>query len=173
MENKEKIILDVCCGGRMFWFDKNNPNVLFLDKRTVDPVSVGKGRNARMFKCKPDKIMDFTNLKIPDKSFSLVVFDPPHFTRAGNGSYMGMKYGVLDKDWRQQISKGFKECFRVLKNNGVLIFKWNEYDVRLREILALTPVKPLFGHPSGKMQKTHWVCFMKIDDKLNEKIKAH
>ena len=29
--NKE--ILDVCCGGRMFWFDKHNPDVLFSDIR--------------------------------------------------------------------------------------------------------------------------------------------
>jgi len=25
----------------------------------------------------------------------------------------------------------------------------------------LTEHKPLFGHPSGKAQKTHWVTFMK------------
>ena len=156
-----KKILDVCCGGRMFWFDKNNPDVLFLDKRTVPGRMVGKGRNARMFECRPDKVMDFTDLKLPSNSFSLVVFDPPHLTRAGKGSYMGLKYGVLDKNWQDQISKGFKECFRVLKKNGVLIFKWNEYDIRLSKILALTPVKPLFGHPSGKRQQTHWVSFIK------------
>ena len=28
-----KPILDACCGGRMFYFDKNNPNVLFADIR--------------------------------------------------------------------------------------------------------------------------------------------
>lgn len=152
----------MCCGGRMFWFDKANPHVLFLDKRTVPVRTVGKGRNARYFECKPDKVMDFTDLKLPSESFSLVVFDPPHFARAGKNSYMGIKYGVLDKDWRAQISKGFNECFRVLKPNGVLIFKWNEWDIRLSEILKLTDRKPLFGHPSGKMQKTHWVCFMKL-----------
>lgn len=26
-----KEILDACCGGKMFYFDKNNPNVLFQD----------------------------------------------------------------------------------------------------------------------------------------------
>jgi len=29
----KKIILDACCGGRMFWFDKKNPNTLFVDNR--------------------------------------------------------------------------------------------------------------------------------------------
>jgi hypothetical protein len=49
---------------------------------------------------------------------------------------------------------GFAECFRVLKKDGVLIFKWNEHDVPLKGVLELTPHKPLFGHPSGKQQRT-------------------
>jgi len=90
------------------------------------------------------------------------VFDPPHFTSLGEKSYMAKKYGRLDPHtWQDDLRQGFAECFRVLKPGGVLIFKWNEYDVPLREVLALTPVQPLFGHPSGKTQKTHWVCFMK------------
>lgn len=158
-------ILDACCGGRMFWMDKANPDVLFVDRRVVEPISVGKGRNARMFSCQPDQVMDFRKLDLSDNSFSLVVFDPPHFTRAGEGSYMAQKYGKLDpQTWRDDLAKGFAECFRVLKPNGVLIFKWNEYHIPLREILALTPVKPLFGHPSGKKQLTHWVCFMKLKE---------
>ena len=28
---------------------------------------------------------------------------------------------------------------------GVLVFKWNETQVRLAEVLALTPNRPLFG----------------------------
>lgn len=28
-----KKILDACCGSRMFWFDKENPKVLYMDKR--------------------------------------------------------------------------------------------------------------------------------------------
>lgn len=158
----DKKILDVCCGGRMFWFDKANPDVLFLDNRVVQPRFVGKGRNGRMFSCTPDKVMDFRKLDLPDNSFHLVVFDPPHFVRAGQKSYMAQKYGVLDPlNWKKDIRKGFAECFRVLKPSGLLIFKWNEYQITLKEILSLTDHKPLFGHPSGKRQQTHWVCFMK------------
>lgn len=153
----------------MFWFDKQNPNALFLDRRVVDPVSVGKERNARMFDCQPDQVMDFRHLDLPDESFSLVVFDPSHFIRAGEKSYMAQKYGVLDpKTWREDLRQGFAECFRVLKNNGVLVFKWNEFQVPLREVLKLTPVKPLFGHPSGKRQQTHWVCFMKLAEGVGD-----
>lgn len=146
----------------MFWFDKSNPDVLFLDKRRVKPIMVGKGRNARKFEVNPDRVMDFRDLKLKSSTFTLVVFDPPHFSNLGKKSYMGQKYGCLDKKtWREDLTKGFSECFRVLKKNGVLIFKWNEHEILLREVLALTDRKPLFGHPSGKTQKTHWVCFMK------------
>lgn len=33
MENG-KLILDACCGSRMFWFNKHNPLALFVDKRS-------------------------------------------------------------------------------------------------------------------------------------------
>lgn len=162
MKNK-KIILDACCGGRIFWFNKNHPNVLYIDNRIVQPYIVGKGKNARIFSCLPDRKMDFRKMKIKSNTFSLVVFDPPHFVSAGKTGYMGQKYGSLDpKMWREDIRKGFTECFRVLKKGGVLVFKWNEHSIRLREILKLAPVDPLFGHPSGKRQKTHWIVFMKI-----------
>lgn len=159
-ENKK--ILDVCCGGRMFWFDKQHSGTLYVDRRQVEPCVVGNGKNARSFSCKPDKVMDFRKLDLPDNHFSLVVFDPPHYaSSAGNNSYMVQKYGRLEESWEEDIKKGFQECFRVLKPNGVLIFKWSSFYIPLRKILELTPYKPLFGHPSGKAQKTHWVTFMK------------
>ena len=156
------LILDACCGGRQFWFDKENPNVLFADQRVMEPKVVGSGKDARIRKCLPDKVMDFRNMDIADQTFKLVVFDPPHLF-LGENSYMAQSYGRLDKQtWKEDISKGFSECFRVLKDEGILIFKWNECDVPLKEVLKLTTYKPLFGHPSGKAQKTHWVCFMKL-----------
>lgn len=157
-----KLILDVCCGGRAFWFDKANPDTLFVDRRVMEPVVIGKGKDARVRKCLPDEVMDFRNLDLPDESFRLVVFDPPHLF-LGEKSYMAACYGTLDKQtWKEDLTKGFAECFRVLKNEGILIFKWHESDVLLKDILALTPYQPLIGHPSGKAQKTHWLCFMKL-----------
>jgi SAM-dependent methyltransferase len=154
-------ILDACCGGRAFWFDKHNPDVLFIDKRTMPPEVVGNGVHARVRSCQPDRVMGFRNMDIPDETFRLVVFDPPHLF-VGENSYMAKCYGSLDRQtWMDDIQKGFSECFRVLKPSGILIFKWNECDIPLRNILRCTSQKPLFGHPSGKAQKTHWVCFMK------------
>lgn len=156
-----KKILDVCCGGRMFWFDKEHPNTLYVDNRVMEPEVVGNGIHQRTRKCLPDEVMDFRNLDLPDNSFSLVVFDPPHLF-LGKNSHTAKVYGSLDKEtWQDDLTKGFAECFRVLKPDGVLIFKWHEFNIPLKEILALTPVQPLFGHKSGKAQLTHWVTFMK------------
>lgn len=49
----------------------------------------------------------------------------------------------------------------MLEPEGVLIFKWNETQVKVGEVLALTPQPPLFGHLSGRGGLTHWLVFMK------------
>jgi len=100
-------------------------------------------------------------LPYPDETFRLVAFDPPHLVQAGPRSWLAAKYGKLSENWREDLRKGFAECFRVLASDGVLIFKWNETQVTVREVLALTPVQPLFGHPTGRKGLTHWMVFMK------------
>ena len=71
-----KPILDACCGGKMFHFDKNDPRVLFMDCRQIETQL--KDRNKlRKFEVKPDVIGDFTQMEFPDGVFRLVVFDPP------------------------------------------------------------------------------------------------
>lgn len=162
-----KKILDACCGGRMFWFNKKHPDVLYADQRVLQPTVIGKGKDARTRKCLPDVVHDFRKMNFTDNQFQMVVFDPPHLF-LGENSYMAANYGRLDKaTWKDDIKNGFSECFRVLKNNGVLVFKWNEADVPLKHVLELTEYNPLFGHPSGKAQKTHWLLFMKSD--INKK----
>lgn len=163
----DKLILDACCGGRQFWFDKEHQEVLYADIRVMKPTIVGNGKDARIRKCLPDDVIDFRNMEsLNSDIFALVVFDPPHLF-LGENSFMSMSYGSLNKKtWREDIQQGFNECFRVLRDQGILIFKWNECDVPLKEILSLSPYKALFGHPSGKAQKTHWVAFMKTDFNL-------
>lgn len=39
--------------------------------------------------------------------------------------------------------------------------EWSKSDIKVKNVLALTPVKPIFGHKSGKSMGTHWICFMK------------
>lgn len=56
---------------------------------------------------------------------------------------------------------GFRECMRVLKPDGVLIFKWSEYDIPASKVWKAIGQEPLFGHRSGKQSRTFWACFMK------------
>lgn len=152
----DRPVLDVCCGSRMMWFDKADGRALFLDKRsevTRDP------RGAEIV-VQPDLLADFRSLPFEDNTFSLVVFDPPH-TFNGKNSAMAKKYGSLGPGWRDEITRGFSECFRVLKPNGTLIFKWNEHRVPVNTVLSMTTEKPLFGHRSGSTARTHWLVFMK------------
>lgn len=145
----------------MFYFDKKDPRVLFQDIREVQTTLC----DGRKFVVKPDVLADFTSMPYPDASFSAVVFDPPHLKHSGSEKetkgWQMTKYGFLGADWRETLSRGFAECFRVLKPGGFLIFKWNETDIKLSQILALTSVKPLLGHRSGKRSNTHWVLFVK------------
>ena len=160
MKIEQKKILDACCGGKMFWFNKNHPNALYVDRRTLPKEKLCNGQ---LFEVNPDKIMDFRDLKLADDSFSLVIFDPPHLRMNGESGWMAKKYGRLDrKTWQEDLRQGFSECFRVLKKDGVLIFKWNDFERPVREILELTPMKPIIGHTSGASRsKTHWITFMK------------
>ena len=151
-------ILDPCCGSRMFHFDRQNKNVVYGDIRTESHILC----DGRSLEIAPDIEMDFRNMPFPDDSFHAVVFDPPHLIRAGDKSWLALKYGKLNQDWREDLAKGFSECFRVLKPNGTLIFKWNETQIKVSEVLALTDQKPFIGHPSGKRANTHWICFMKM-----------
>lgn len=159
--NKPKPILDACCGGKMFYFNKEDERVLFQDIRDFNTTLC----DGRAFSVHPDIVADFTDMPYPDESFTMVVFDPPHLKYSGDKKQLKgwqmIKYGHLSCGWEDNIRKGFAECFRVLKCGGFLIFKWNETDIKVSEILKLTPVKPIFGHISGKRANTHWICFMK------------
>ena len=154
----DKKILDACCGSKMFWFDKNNPNVLFADIRTESHVLC----DGRGLEISPDVEMDFRKMDFADETFHLVVFDPPHMNRLGKSSWMAKKYGVLLPTWELDIKVGFDECMRVLKPNGTLIFKWNESQIKIADVLKLIPYKPLFGHTTGRQAKTIWMAFMKL-----------
>lgn len=157
-------VLDPCCGSRMMWLDKQHPDVVFGDRRsetlTVTDRSHGNESGTRTIRIEPDTLIDFRALPYPDGAFKLVAFDPPHLVRAGPKSWLAAKYGKLSDNWRDDLRKGFEECFRVLSTDGVLVFKWNETQVKVSEVLALTPVQPLFGHISGRKGLTHWLVFM-------------
>lgn len=153
-----KKILDATAGGRMMWFNKSHPNTIYFDQRNVSETLC----DGRILNVNPDVVGDFTNLPFEDDSFYLVVFDPPHLNKLGKNSWMAQKYGVLLPTWETDLKAGFEECWRVLKPNGALIFKWNENQITLSRVLSLFGQDPLFGHSSGaKHGKTFWVTYFK------------
>mgnify|MGYP001161529821 FL=1 len=149
-----KRILDATCGSRMIWFDKENPDVVYMDNRELTDILC----DGRVLNINPDVVADFRDMPFEDNTFYLVVFNPPHLIKAGKNSWLAKKYGVLSQNWKQDIAQGFRECMRVLKPNGILIFKWNEEQVKLSEVLEAIDYKPLFGN---RRSKTHWLVFMK------------
>lgn len=154
--NTEKQILDACCGSRMFWFDRTEPHTIYIDNRELEDTLC----DGRKLIIKPDILADFRNLPFLDNTFYLVVFDPPHLIKGGDNAWIVKKYGRLGKNWKEDIARGFSECMRVLKPNGVLIFKWNEDQVSQKELIQAIGRKPLFG---DRRAKTHWMTFMKFE----------
>lgn len=148
-------ILDPCCGSKMFYYDKDCPIVTFGDIRELD-THLCDGRSLCI---KPDVLLDVTNLDFDDCEFDVVVFDPPHLINAGDNSWLKLKYGSLNKnEYRKWLKTAFSECFRVLKQNGIMIFKWNECQVPFNTSIAQSPYRPLLGDKRGD---TRWTVIIK------------
>lgn len=158
-----KEILDACCGGKMFWYDKDNENTMFMDIREVDDMTLCDGRTFRVI---PNIVADFRNMPFESNKFRLVIFDPPHLKQVGKDSYMALKYGKLDADgWQDDLRLGFAECWRVLKPGGTLIFKWSESQIPKSEVAKLYPAEPVIGN---RRDKTHWIVFYKPETEVEE-----
>lgn len=140
----------------MFWFNKKNKNVVFMDIRKENHTLC----DGRKLIINPDVVADFKNIPYPDDYFHLVVFDPPHLIRVGEKSWLRLKYGSLNETWQTEIKEGYIECMRVLKKNGCLIFKWNEDQIKIKDVLEAIPDEPLFGNKTSK--NTIWLVFAKM-----------
>src|SRR5690242_2325814 len=99
-------ILDACCGGRMWWWDKAHPLAVYMDSREAPRGSVDVRPN---FEVAPDVLGDFRDMPFEDESFRLVVFDPPHLVRTEpSTSYLRTKYGALTHEGEQDdLRRGF------------------------------------------------------------------
>ena len=117
--------------------------------------------------------------------FDMILFDPPHFIRdkkENNDIALLNRYGFLYYDeWKQTLQKGIDELFRVLKPNGVFVFKWaikEDHGIKKKlpsidDILILFPYKPIFGSRNirSKVIKSnlvYWFVFLKYD--VNKKL---
>jgi hypothetical protein len=162
---EEKYILDATAGFRMMWFDKHDPNTLYIDKRP---------------ECEPDQVANFTKLPYPDRKFKLIIFDPPHIIQKAteNPSGMSNRFGYLQPEtWQSDIQNGFTELWRLLDDYGILLFKWANTHASSDKLLELLPIKPLVYQITAKEARkwrnnsrsnrdadkvrTLWFCFMK------------
>lgn len=181
MSGNEKFILDVTAGMRKIWFDKNQENTVFLDKKDDSELLMdyrntmrainryGIGNYKKRVRTNPTVVGDYAKIEYPNNTFDLIVFDPPHFIKKKQDVHWKFKtWGCLNAEtWQSEIKKATRELLRVLKPHGILIFKWNDTDVSVKEVLTLFPIKPLFGHLGTRRKKknrTYWLCFMKIPE---------
>jgi len=105
-EDARKTVLDPCCGGKMFYFDKHHPLVMYGDIRRETVFMTDRGK-LRSLDIAPDVTLDFTGMPFLDDSFNFVVFDPPHLINSGKNSWLAKKYGKLDKDsWQDTLREG-------------------------------------------------------------------
>jgi hypothetical protein len=93
----------------------------------------------------------------------MVLFDPPHLC-LNKTAWMAKKYGTIKgMDVESDLNRGFLECWRVLRDFGVLIFKWNDQSVDISVVKKTFPAVPIIYNKIGtKGKRTYWYVFMKI-----------
>lgn len=158
-------ILDACCGGRMWWWDKNHPLALYMDIHQAEKGSAlkfdgGKRNSSPGWSCEPDILASFTDMPFDDESFQMVVFDPPHNVRpSGPRGVNGLMYGALHPDNEQEVLRSaFSECWRVLRPGGSLIFKWAG---DIKRVKPHFPATPIVGTRVPRGLTTWWLTFYK------------
>jgi len=168
-------ILDATSGPKEMWYQKNHPFVTYMDNRKGKFIYWNKNKAQKVtIKVNPDVVADWTKtIPFDNNKFDVVIFDPPHIIQNSTKGVMPTKYTILKPDsWKYQLKKGINELFRVLKPNGMFIFKWCESCKSIDEVLPLFPYPPLFGTNSDSVRKNsgkiYWITFLKYD--VNEKL---
>lgn len=154
-------ILDVCCGSKMFWYDKHEPHTTYMDIRKAVYTAMDRGHERRI-EISPEVQADWKHIPFDAETFDLVVFDPPHLVRAGKTSWLAKKYGTIDlMGWPHEFHCAFREIMRVLKPTGTMIFKWNEDQIPISKVFEAFGQQPILGDMKSK---TKWSVFIKDKD---------
>jgi hypothetical protein len=169
-------ILEATCGARSYWRDKQHPETVFVDLRVEsDPefsfaeydIDGAIRRKPGSYSILPDIQADYRQLPFDDRSFDLVVFDPPHMvTNSGMKNLSGImkrKYGSLRAEtWQRDLNAAFCELFRVMTDFATLTFKFWDGDIGFDQVLEQIPAEPLYGTTSKSgTHETRWLTFNK------------
>jgi len=170
------MILDATAGNRTMWKRKQSDNIIYIDIQ-------------RQLEVRPTIFCSNEQLPFPDATFDTIFFDPPH----GSGyegslfsfpmqtaefvdkwkmrrtpTYYGIEMYKSTKELLRHVCDAQRELFRVLKDDGLLWFKWNELEVKLDRVLTwmtewqeLMRVEVKGGSHLGAEHKTYWVCLEK------------
>ena len=161
------MILDATCGLKQMWFQKDDPETIYLDMRHSAIQYTEKQFNRRPDYRKriinPTIQADNRYCPFKDDVFDVILFDPPHMITNVESSELQHTYSILNPiTWTKEMSSSIKELFRVLKPKGIFIFKWAENSATIKEALKLFPCEPLFGsNPQNPNHKTWWIIFRK------------
>ena len=93
-------ILDTCCGGKMFYFDKHDDRVLFQDIRKMKTTLC----DGRHFEVNPDVQADFTNMPYSD-NYILVGTQAEQKKYIGNAVEVNMSKVLCESLCTALISK--------------------------------------------------------------------
>lgn len=174
------MILDATAGNRTMWQIKKPTNIIFIDME-------------KKLEVKPDVFCDHRQLPFTDSCFDTIFYDPPHnwggaihyFSfpnkeeRAkvfkdvgGTPTYYGWDKYKHRQALVASIYNTLTEFRRVLKEDGLLWFKWNEMRITINQILTVfhdwNELMRLYiddpTHTAGK-QQTYWVCLSKKKQK--------
>jgi len=115
------------------------------------------------FEVSPDIIGDYRKTNFKDKQFKHIVWDIPHKIKKDSG-IITKKYGYLGENWKEDLTAGFNELWRILDDGGTLCLKFSDLDISIKTLLDLFPIKPLYGTPTKKgVNCSYWFVFVKTD----------
>jgi len=170
------MILDATAGNRTMWEWKTCPHIIYLDK--CDRLEI------------PAQILgDIEHTNFADGQFDTIFYDPPHtwgggihyfsFANAkerakvwpnikGTPTYYGWDCYKTKDALIAHIHRAQLELRRILKDDGLLWFKWNEMSIPLNRVLVIfnqwIVLMKLFvndpTHTAGGKQ-TFWICMCK------------
>jgi len=166
------------------WEKKEIPFIVFIDKE--DKLEI-----------KPTYLMDNEHTTFPDRHFHTIFYDPPHtwgggvhfFSfpnrearqkvfphSSGVPTYYGWDKYKTKTELLAHIYRAQREFYRILTDDGLLWFKWNEMSIKVDRVLACFPLwQELMRlyvndptHTAG-FQQTFWILMCKQKGEFEQK----